>query len=87
MTYLLLLACLNTQINEEYFLNKFWLVMKHGSVCTTLKLSDNHYIENALPHKESLPSTKKNENQSHADCCKGVMQHEHGSVQPAVCKF
>jgi hypothetical protein len=87
MTYLLLLACLNTQINEENFLNKFWLVMKHGSVCTTLKLSGNHHIENFLPHKESLPSAQKNENQSHADCCKGVMQHEHGSVQQAVCKF
>jgi len=59
--------------------------MKHGSMCTTLKLSGNHHIENPLPHKESLPSAKKNENQSHADCCNGVTQHEHGSVQ--VCKF
>jgi len=55
--------------------------MKHGSACTALKLSSNHHIENPLPHKESLPNAKKNENQSHADCCKGVIQHKHGSVQ------
>jgi hypothetical protein len=68
-------------------LNKFWLVMKYGSVCATLKLSDNHHSENPLPHNESLPSAQKNENQSLADCCKGVMQYEHGSVQHAVCRF
>jgi hypothetical protein len=51
ITYLLLLACLNTQINEKNFLNNFWLVMKYGSFCTTLKLSGNHHIENPLPHK------------------------------------
>jgi hypothetical protein len=67
------------------FINKFWLVIKHGSVCATLKLSDNHQSKN--PRNESLPSAQKNKNQSLADCCKGVMQHEHVSVLLAFCRF